>query len=81
MDYIFIGGVPTINSVINAQADDDLMDNYLRSMIYVHYSGISSTDTFRIIVKYGIEYIPTPQFEPFTNYALSNTDTDSIKDL
>lgn len=58
-----------------------MLSNYYRNPIHILFDGIASTDKFRVVVKYGVEYVPTGQFEPFIENRLSDTNDDVRKDL
>lgn len=59
MDYIFLGGSPNMSTGVLPNLDSDLLNNYLRNQIWISYNGVATTDKFRVIVKYGVEYVPT----------------------
>lgn len=73
--------IPSTTTLVQA-LDGFTMENYFRNQIYIYFDGINpSTDKFRVVVKYGVEYVPTGQFEPFIENKLSDTTDDVRKDL
>lgn len=44
-------------------------------------NGVATTDKFRIVVKYGVEYVPTGQFEPFVENKITEADDEVKKTL
>jgi len=63
-----------MNSDELTKIDGDVTANYFRSPIVCLFDSVSTSDKYRIEVKYGVEYVPTGSFEPFVETKLTNTD-------